>query len=390
VTTYADRSGRVRRRLPSNRPRIEEPEPPKRRDPLWAKLCLIIGSIVMVISGAVVVLPRVIANWATGGIPQAPLIPPDLGANIDGPINLLMIGTDERSAQPTHQILSDTIIIAHIPATHDKVFLISLPRDLYVEIPPFPRTNFGGQGDKLNAAFGFGAKDANGNPDNSADGRMLGANLLMQTVNSIVPGGLKFSGAAIVNFNGFKAVLEAIDGVHLCVDEETRSIHFDKFGKYHTEKVAWENRRIYEKGCRDFTPGEALDFSRQRYELNGGDYARQRHQQQLLMAMFKKLMSAGTLTDISKVSKLIDAAKGLLTLDLGQAAVADWVYTLKGIRANDVVMIKTNGGKINSIPVGSGTAEALSETSKQMLQALRDDSLEEFVRAHPDWVAAEK
>ena len=46
-----------------------------------------------------------------------------------------MLGMDERSSKSKDLIRADTIIIAHIPKTHDRIFLISLPRDAEVQIP---------------------------------------------------------------------------------------------------------------------------------------------------------------------------------------------------------------------------------------------------------------
>ena len=77
----------------------------------------------------------------------------------------------------------------------------------------------------------------------------------MKTINNLVPGGLKFNGAAIINFEGFQKVLEAIGGVRMCVDVETRSVHYDKDGKYHRNEVAYESqRKVYKVGCRNFGP----------------------------------------------------------------------------------------------------------------------------------------
>ncbi len=205
------------------------------------------------------------------------------------------------------------------------------------------------------------------------------------TINNLVPGGLKFNGAAIINFAGFKGVLKAIDGVDMCVDVETRSIHYDKNNKYHTV-VPYADRKIYKVGCRHMTYIEALDFARQRH-FDNGDYTRQRHQQQLLLAMFRKLTSKGVLTDLGKLTELQKSAGDLLTLDLGKTEIADWAFTLKGLRADNVVMIKTNGGKVT--PVGNGN-ERLSDETMDLLKAVHDDTVFEFLVQHPTWIATEK
>jgi anionic cell wall polymer biosynthesis LytR-Cps2A-Psr (LCP) family protein len=363
---------------------MDPPPPPKVADPLWAKICLIAGAIVAIVSGAVVVVPKVVAAWATANIPQENLIPPEIaGDNIDGPINFLLLGMDERIGEED-LIRADTIIIVHIPASHDAIYMVSLPRDSQVAIPDYPKSDFIGFRTKINAAFAYGAR-TDGRVDPSTEGRRRGAELTMLTINNLVPGGLRFNGAAIINFDGFIKVLEAIDGVDMCVDQETRSQHYDKNGVFRDYKNApYDMQKVYPVGCYHMAPWEALDFSRQR-DFPNGDYTRQRHQQQLLMAILKKVTSRGVLTDLGKVVDLQKSAGDLLTLDLGAAAPEDWFITLRSLRADDVVMIKTNGGKTYPLPGGD---EQLTEDTMGLLKAVHDDTIFDFLARHPDWIAS--
>jgi LCP family protein required for cell wall assembly len=378
MATYGGSRSGTRTRGAENQPRPA----PSPRAPLWAKLCVAFGAIIMVVSGAVVVVPRLVANWATGQIPHEDLIPTELrGNNIDGSINVLLLGLDERTSntEPAH---TDSIIIVHVPATHDQAYMISIPRDTQVTIPPFPANNYLGGLDKINAAFTF-ASEKGGKRDDTPAGRQRGTNLVARTLSNLVPGGLSFNAVVIINFEGFKKILNAIDGVDMCVDEETRSIHYDKNDKGHTEEVPYAQRKVYPKGCYHLKGWEALDFSRQRHFDDGADYVRQRHQQQLLMAIFKKLLSKGTLTDPGKVSELQKVAGDLLTVDLGNTATIDWIWTLKGITANKITLIKTNGGRLN--PVGNGR-EALTEDSLNLLKSVHDDNVADFLASHPTWI----
>jgi anionic cell wall polymer biosynthesis LytR-Cps2A-Psr (LCP) family protein len=341
----------------------------------------------MVASGVVIVAPKLIALWATGEIPKRPLIPPELkGANIDGSINFLLLGMDERTGNDTEPIRADTIIVAHIPKDHRSMYLVSLPRDGEVSIPPFPETRYAGGRDKINAAFAAGARK-DGKPDPSTEGRERGARLTMMTINKLVPGGLKFNGAAIINFEGFRDVLKAIDGVDMCVDVLTRSIHYDKNNGYHTVLADGDPRqKVYPVGCYHMDYLSALDYARQRHVENG-DYTRQRHQQQLLLAIFDKLASKDTLTNLGKLSELQKAAGNLLTLDLGTAAVEDWVYTLRSVRSQDVVMLKTNAGNFSTLPDKN---EAITDEMMKLLEAVHDDTVYDFTSTHLDWIAKRK
>ena len=152
----------------------------------------------------------------------------------------------------------------------------------------------------------------------------------MLTINQLVPGGLRFNGAAIINFDGFLKVLEAIDGVDMCVDQETRSMHYDINGvEWNYKSVPKNIQKVYEVGCYPMQAWEALDFSRQR-DFPNGDYTRQRHQQQLLMAILKKVTSKGVLTDLGKVLELQKAAGDLFTLDLGSGPDRGLVLHTRG------------------------------------------------------------
>jgi LCP family protein required for cell wall assembly len=365
----------------------------KHRDPLWAKVCIILGALVMVVSGAAVVLPKVLAAWATDDINKEDLLPPELVAkNIDGPINILLLGMDERTGNGD-LIRTDTIMIAHIPATHDSVYLVSLPRDTKVEIPSFEQTGYLGGTDKINAAFAIANRTRSPNGgwvgDPTTAGRQRGVGLVAQTVSNLVPGGLQFNAVAIINFNGFRNILKAIGGVDMCVDVETRSVHYDRNNKYHTNEVPYANRKIYKKGCYHMAPSEALDFARQRH-FDDGDYTRQRHQQQLLMAIFKKMMSKGVLADPGKLLELQKTAGDLLTMDLGATAIADWVFTLKGLRGDSVVPIKTNGGNVTPDSDPTTSYQVLSQDSLDLLKSVKEDKVYGFLVRHPTWIANSK
>jgi len=320
------------------------------------------------------------------------MLPPKLlpeGKTIDGAVNILMLGMDERK-NSTSTIRTDSIIIVHIPASHDTVYLISLPRDTRVPIPAFPENNYPGGVGKLTEAFQF-ANTRNGQGDPSPEGRGRGVALSAETINEMVPGGLKFNAAALIDFVGFRRLVEAMGGVDMCIDARTVSDHYDINGKY--VGATFEKGipgYVYEKGCRHLQPWEALDYVRQRKSLKDGDYGRQRHQQQFLYAVFSQLLSRGTLTDVSKFGELREAAKGLLTLDLGGVPIEDWIFTFKHLRANDIQLIKTNAGKFNGERIGDVSYELLTKDTEDLLRAVHDDQVAEFLTRHPEFIAKAK
>jgi len=374
------------------------PAPPRLRHPLWAKLSVGLGALVMVVSGLSVIVPKLAISYFTKEIDRVDVIPEGLkGTDISGAINFLLIGIDQRNSGPNGNDLlrADSIIVVHIPADHSRVFLISLPRDARVKIPPVPEQNFPGETTKINAAFAYGARLPNGQRDISATGRGNGAVLTMRTISDLVPGGLKFNGFGIIDFDGFTSVVNALGGVHMCIDTETWSIKYTQEGHWlgydmddHVAGPPGRRGWHYEVGCRHMEPWEALDYARQRHLLPDGDYDRQRHQQQLIKAIVKQVASTDNLTNFKKISELQQAAGELLTLDLGGNSMEDWVFTLSSLRPDDMVMIKTNGGRFS--PVGDDTSdERLLPESLELLKSLQTDTVLDFLVAHQDWVAAD-
>ncbi len=142
---------------------------------------------------------------------------------------------------------------------------------------------------------------------------------------------------------------------------------------------------MHEPGCRSMDATRALDYARIRKSLDNGDYGRQQHQQQLIKAIVKKATSSGVLTDLGKLNELVDAAGEAFLLDTRRVPLADFFFTLKGVAANDLTLIKTNAGTFN-VSAETG-AEQLDAESLQMLQAAQDGTLTTFLIEHPQYIA---
>jgi anionic cell wall polymer biosynthesis LytR-Cps2A-Psr (LCP) family protein len=135
---------------------------------------------------------------------------------------------------------------------------------------------------------------------------------------------------------------------------------------------------------------QALDYVRQRDLLERGDldYGRQRHQQQFIKAVFKEMLSGGTLTNRSKLAAVSKTVGKAMTLDTRHIPIADWVFAMKSIGGNDILTIKTNDGKLNPGTSDNGqSVEKLSADSLQLLQTVKEDRVDAFVAVHADWVA---
>ena len=386
-----DRNGSRGPQRGTRPPIVAAPPTPrkKRKSPLWTKLTIILGALLMIASGAGVVGTKWLVSNATNSVTEGDLLggtkknSAEGGGDIKGPVDILLMGVDARKRWAVDDLRSDTIMALHIPASHDQAYLVSIPRDTEMQVPAFPKAKYAGGVAKATEVFFHGAQNGGG--------WQGGAQLMAQTLKNAT--GISFDGAAIIDFNGFKSVIDALNGVHLCVTQRVKSHHMQLVnGKpmYLAEarKTAGTHKEIwYEKGCRDMEGWEALDYSRQRYGLKNGDYDRQNNQRRLIKAMAKKAASSGVLSNPLKVNNLIKAAGKAFVLDTGGVPVADFIFGLKGVAANDMVLLRTNNGTF----AGNGNGrETITPKSMEMYKAVKQDKLAEFILANPDVVSTDK
>jgi polyisoprenyl-teichoic acid--peptidoglycan teichoic acid transferase len=127
---------------------------------------------------------------ATPALPHAQVTVPDPG----DPQTLLLIGSDHRAGASWRSANTDTMLLVRLDPSSSTINLLSLPRDLEVNIP-----GYGVQ--KLNAAYSLG-----------------GPNLLLRTIKANVFPGLRVSHILDVNFGGFEDLVNAIGCVYTDVD----------------------------------------------------------------------------------------------------------------------------------------------------------------------------
>lgn len=374
----------------------------KHRTPRWAKWCIALGSLLLVASGLAIVATRYLLSTATGSITQQNLLgtvrTDTKHVAINGPKNILLVGLDTRpswnASQPSR---SDSIIIMHIAADHTHAYLISIPRDSYVAIPAYDngKYRYPGGHNKINSAFAFGSQGLSGAPALSH-----GFELLAMTIKELT--GITPDAGAIIDFQGFKNVVQILGHVCMYVDEDTTSIHIGHTAdgkqatpyKTHEDGTIWYKvqgvtANFYPKGNHCFTPVQALDYVRQRDLLanHDYDYGRQRHQQQFIKAVLKQVVHDG-LNSPTRLPGLLAAVGKTMTVDSGGISLGDWAFAMRGVNPNDMVTIKTNGGKFNSKSIpGVGSVEILDSTSMQLIEAAKTDTVDQWVMANPTWVA---
>lgn len=334
--------------------------------PPWARILFGIGLALLVVAGAGVVAVQALTARYEQSVDRELLLHPAARrerVGLSGPLNYLLVGSDRRgsgspSAHPTAETgrdqRSDTIIIAHLPRGLDQAYLVSIPRDLLVSIPAAPATGYPGGPDKINSAFQYGGGGQGGT-------RLLSATLTQLT-------GIRFDGAALIDFAGFQRVIDLLGGVRMCVQTPVRSIH---------------TGTVFERGCQEMTGAQALDYARQRYDLPGGDYDRQRHQQQLLSAMLAKASSSRVLSNPIKVDRLIRAVGSSLTVDTNGMPLEDLVLALREMPRDAL-----RGIQLPSHPYEADGLSyvRLDPAAGDLFLALTGSHMADWMGANPSWV----
>lgn len=325
--------------------------------PGWARVLLGLGLVLLVIAGAGLVAVQVLTARYERSVDRDLLLHPAArreGAGLSGPLNYLLVGSDRRGSETGGDQRSDTIIVAHVAPGLDQAYLVSVPRDLLVAIPASANTGYPGGPDKINAAFQYGGGGEGGT-------RLLSATLSQLT-------GIRFDGAALIDFAGFQRVIDLLGGVRMCVQTPVRSIH---------------TGTVFERGCQEMTGAQALDYARQRYDLPGGDYDRQRHQQQLLRAILAKATDSRVLSNPVKVDRLIRAVGSSFTVDTNGVPLQDLVLALRDMPRDAV-----RGIQLPSHPYEADGLSyvRLDPAAGDLFQSLTGSAVDDWARANPSWV----
>ena len=246
--------------------------------------------------------------------------PPSPGADITGPLDLVLLGVDTRVTIPDWEPHSDTIMLLHVEPGLKAAYLYSLPRDLRVKMPKFPKAGFGGGTFKLTEAMSRGSRL----PGSSRHSVQNGYELLTKTLSAYT--GIKqFQAGAILNFGGLAKLVDQLGGVDMVVDQKVKSKHRKPDGKARPLASGGGDytgpQAVYSPGKRHFVGWQAIDYARQRYGLPDGDYDRTRHQRQLVEAILAKAQAQGMADDPGKLQGIIKALGSALVY---RAAAHRW------------------------------------------------------------------
>lgn len=258
--------------------------------------------------------------------------------------NILLLGSDTRGTADDIDDLegqrSDTMMVVHVPADRQNVTVMSIMRDSWVDIP--------GHGEaKVNAALSYG-----------------GVPLAVQTVETII--GARIDHVAIIDFEGFKGLTDALGGVDV------------------NNPIAFESSHIpghvFDEGVIHLNGDEGLAFTRERYAFSDGDYQRVRNQQAYLRAVINTFLSRETLTNPARIGESVGAIAPFLTVDreLTSTYAGGLGLELRDVRGDDIAFftLPTTGTGTSA----DGQSIVLLDEAKlpEVQAAFQGDTVDEY------------
>jgi LCP family protein required for cell wall assembly len=315
---------------------------------------------------------------ASGAASPTPSPSPSVlpGADIKGPLNILIVGVDSRESIKTWQPHADTVMILHVTKDLKSAYPTSLPRDLVVNIPAFSKAGFPGERSKLTHAMSFGSRV----PGSRIPDPKQGFQLLAKTVSGYT-GITKWDAGAILTFRGYKKLIDEMGGIDITVDQTVTSIHLNTKGTSLPNNGG--TAMTYRPGKKHLNGWQALDYARQRY-TPGGDYTRQRHNRQLIKGMLDKIVDLNPWTEPARFAKVVKALGKMLVFDGRGHSVTDFAFALRNLRPSKLTMVGLPGSGVYS--GGGYIGEALSSVQKSYFSAVRKDSVGAWVKDHPSLV----
>ncbi|WP_188896372.1 LCP family protein [Microlunatus endophyticus] len=263
-------------------------------------------------------------------------------ASTDKSLNFVLMGSDSRDAKNIQDnARSDTLMIVHLDADRKAVYIISFPRDMYVDIPAHGKN-------KINAAYAFG-----------------GPQLTVSTLEQLT--GVRMDHVAQVDFEGFINLTNTLGGVTI-----DNSYAFSSHGF------------TYPKGKITIQGQKALWFVRERHSLPNGDLDRAANQRKVVQAIMAKGLSGGTLTNPLKFNSFVSGVAEDVTVDnsLTDSDIRNLALSLR-MTPSDIKQIQAPISGFSSV-AGIGDVDVVDQAKMAVLaKDLKHDKLAAYLKKYP-------
>ncbi len=255
-----------------------------------------------------------------------------------GHVNILLAGNSSDDVGHNGANLTDSIMLVSIDTRHNTAFMLSLPRDLWVDV--------GGYGyEKINAAYVTG-QDNGFKKKGYAKG---GMGQLEEVVSDKL--GIPIHYYALINYRALEQAVNAVGGIDITVKSDDPRGLYDPNIDYGTGGVLVN----LTNGRHHLNGRQALDLARARgdsynsYGFAASDFDRTMHQREMLVALKSKAVSAGTLSNPSKLTKLSDAVGNNVKTDFSLPEVHRLYDLTKNIKGGGLRSLSLNDDNGNNL-----------------------------------------
>lgn len=269
---------------------------------------------------------------------------------LDGAMDILLVGSDSRTDAQGNplseeelarlnagvsdgEINTDTIMVVRIPADGSRATAVSIPRDTYVHTDDYGNM-------KINGVYAAHAEEKRA--ELTERGMQPGKQLEQQVARAGQEGlidavsdltGVEVDHYAQIGLLGFVLMTDAVGGVDVCLNEAV------------DEPLSGAK---FPAGEQTLNGTQALSFVRQRHDLPRGDLDRIVRQQAYMASLVQKTLSAGTLTNPSRLKDLANAAERSVTLDQGWDVMA-FAQQMSGLAGGDVTFATIPVTSVNGV-----------------------------------------
>jgi len=330
-------------------PRRADPAPRPKRRRLLPKILIAAAVLLIAAIGAGLLYAATIDRSLTKNLNRGVELPSEgpsaagtpQNAQETGALNYVLLGSDSRDPGNESNGRSDTIMLVHLNAKRTKAYIVSFPRDMYVNIPGYGKN-------KINAAFAFG-----------------GPPLAVRTLENLT--GVGMDHVVLIDFEGFIRLTDDLHGVTV------------------TNKTAFSSHGFhYAKGKITIAGEQALWFVRERHQLPGGDLARAENQRNVIKAILDKGLSAEVISDPATSINFIANVAKHLTVDngLSDSEIRRTALSLR-LTGKDIALLQAPISGFGTSRDGQSIDLVDAAKMAELSNALKKDKLSEYVKKYP-------
>jgi LCP family protein required for cell wall assembly len=287
--------------------------------------------------------------------------------NETGAVTILLAGADNSPGAdtvaesmaadtwPVDEHRSDTIMVLHIPENRKKAYLLSIPRDSYVQI--YDETGEPVGKNKINSAFSTYGPAGD-----------------QSTIEHLA--GMRMDHLAIVDWAGFKDIVDALGGITVYVPETT-------------EPDAKLGDIVFERGNNEMDGETALKYVRSRSTFELQDIGRIDRQQNFLRAVVKKVTETGMLTSPRSFAQTFKAIAQNLTVDAewDNGSLRSFAWSVRNLKTQDLKAMSAPLDPVEPFPTFEDVGSAVRldlPALRRLFTSMKNDDVASHVRAHPE------